>query len=288
MKLLEDHVVLITGGGSGLGLGVARHCLEQGAEVAILEVSGAKVADLRAEFGDRVLVRQGDVRQIEDLQDMRAAIEGRYGRLNALIGSQGVFDGNVPLSKTPLDRIPALFDELFHVNVLGYVLSAKVFVDLLEKNDGAIVLTASTAAYAADGGGLFYSASKGAVRSVINQLAFEFAPRVRVNGVAPSGIANSQLQGPKALGMDHQKQSDIPKEDFLAQFKALMPLKHLPTPEEYGWLYAFLASRHNTLMTGQTIVADQGLFNRAVLTQDLPGAESVAGGIGTPVVAPVH
>lgn len=285
MQLLEKHIVLITGGGSGLGLGVARHCLDEGAQVAILEVSEKKVAELREEFGDRVLVRQGDVRRTEDLQGMREAILGRHDRLDAVIGCHGIFDGNLPLIDTPLEKIPSLFDELFQVNVLGYILCAKVFGELLERSGGAIVLTSSTAAFAADGGGLFYSASKGAVRSVVNQLAFEFAPRVRVNGVAPSGIANSQLQGPQALGMQAQKQSDIPKEDFLAQFRALMPLDHLPTPEEYGWLYAFLASRHNTLMTGQTIVADQGLFNRAVLTQKLPGAETVAGGIGTPVVA---
>lgn len=282
MHLLDNHVVLITGGGSGLGLGIARHCLAEGAEVAILEISPEKVEALQTEFGDRVLIRQGDVRSTADLEAMRAAIQQRYGKLNALIGAQGVFDGNLPLKETPLEQLPNLFDELFHINVLGYVLSAKVFIDLLEASNGAVVLTSSTAAYAADGGGLFYAASKGAVRSIVNQLAFEFAPKVRVNGVAPSGIANSQLQGPQSLGMGHMKQSDIPKEDFLAQFQELMPLKHLPTPEEYGWLYAFLASGQNTLMTGQTIVADQGLFNRAVLTQERPGEGGVAGGIGTP------
>ncbi|MPV89512.1 SDR family oxidoreductase [Georgenia ruanii] len=274
MQLLDDHVVLVTGGGSGLGLGVARQCLAEGAQVAILEIAQDKVDQLRAELGDDVLVLQGDVRRVADLEATRAAVVERFGRLNALIGCQGIFDGNIPLRQTPLERIDALFDEVFHVNVKGYVLSAKVFVDLLEENDGAIVLTSSTAAYAADGGGLFYSASKGAVRSVVNQLAFELAPRVRVNGVAPSGIANSQLQGPAALGLETSKQSDIPKEDFLAQFRQLMPLQHLPTPEEYGWLYAFLASRHNTLVTGQTLVADQGLFNRAVLSSG-----SKAGGI---------
>jgi NAD(P)-dependent dehydrogenase (short-subunit alcohol dehydrogenase family) len=274
VQLLDDHVVLIMGGGSGLGLGVARQCLEEGADVAILEIAHEKVDQLKSEFGDRVLVRQGDVRSLDDLHALQDAIVERYGRLSALIGCQGIFDGNIPLRDTPVERIDSLFDELFHVNVKGYILAARVFVDLLEQSDGAIVLTSSTAAYAADGGGLFYSATKGAVRSVVNQLAFEFAPRVRVNGVAPSGIANSQLQGPAALGLEAVKQSDIPKEDFLAQFRTLMPLQHLPTPEEYGWLYAFLASRRNTLMTGQTIVADQGLFNRAVLSTG-----SKAGGI---------
>lgn len=277
MQMLDRHVALITGGGSGLGLGLARHFLGEGAQVAILEVSSAKVGSLRAEFGDRVLVCQGDVTRVADILACREAIVKRYGRLDALVGAHGIFDGMVPLKDTPLERIGDLFDEVFHINVKGNILLARIFLDLLEVSGGAIVMTASTAAFAADGGGLIYSASKGAVRSVVNQLAFEFAPRVRVNGVAPAGIANSQLRGPEALGMQNQLQSDIPKDVFLAKFRELSLIKDLPTPEEHGPLYAFLASRHNRIMTGQTVVADQGLLNRAVLTG--PGGV-VAGGIG--------
>jgi NAD(P)-dependent dehydrogenase (short-subunit alcohol dehydrogenase family) len=128
-----------------------------------------------------------------------------------------------------------------------------------------MVLTTSTAAYAADGGGAVYSASKGAIRSLVNQLAFECAPHVRVNAVAPAGIANSQLSGPRSLGLEAQKQSDIPEDAFLSMFRSLSLLKELPTPEDHGPLYAFLASRQNRIMTGQTVVADQGMLNRAVL-----------------------
>lgn len=266
MQMLDDHVALVLGGGSGLGLGIARHFLGEGAKVAILEISQAKVDALRAEFGDDVLLLQGDVTRIEDLQAARQAILDRFGRLDALIGAQGIFDGNIRLREIPLDRIEKVFDELMHVDVLGYVYAARVFADDLEATRGAIVLTSSTAAYAADGGGLFYTAAKGAVRSVVNQLAFEFAPAIRVNGVAPSGIANSQLQGPRALGLENNKQSDIPKEAFEKQFRSLTLVPRLPTPEEYAPLYAYLASRNNTTMTGQTIVADQGLFNRAVIS----------------------
>ncbi|WP_323101301.1 SDR family oxidoreductase [Intrasporangium sp. YIM S08009] len=266
MTLLDDHVVLITGGGSGLGLGIARHFREQGARLAILEISEAKLVDLKAEFGDDVLLLQGDVTRVEDLRAARAAVLDRYGRVDALVGAQGIFDGNIPLRDIPLEKVKGTFDEVMHVDVLGYIYSARVFLEDLEKTNGAMVFTSSTAAYAADGGGLFYTAAKGAVRSVINQLAFEFAPKVRVNGVAPSGIANSQLQGPRALGLEDHKQSDIPVEDFTRQFLSLTLMPTLPTPEEYAPLYAYLASRHNTTMTGQTIVADQGLFNRAVIS----------------------
>ncbi|MGW5147203.1 SDR family oxidoreductase [Rhodococcus koreensis] len=266
MQMLDDHIALILGGGSGLGLGIARHFLGEGARVAIFEISESKLLDLKDEFGDDVLLVQGDVTSVDDLEAARTAVLDRFGRLDALIGAQGIFDGNIALRDIPTDRIEKVFDEVLHVDVLGYVLAARVFLEELEKTDGAIVFTSSTAAYAADGGGLFYTAAKGAVRSVINQLAFEFAPKVRVNGVAPAGIANSQLQGPRALGLENDKQSDIPAEDFTNQFLSLTLTPTLPTPEEYAPLYAYLASRTNTTMTGQTIVADQGLFNRAVIS----------------------
>jgi NAD(P)-dependent dehydrogenase (short-subunit alcohol dehydrogenase family) len=268
MRLLDGHVVLVTGGGSGLGLGIARHCLVQGAQLAIMDISPEKTARLRAEFGNRVLVVEGDCREASSLEHCRAAIEKRFGRLDALIGVQGVFDGNVRLADIPVERLDGLFDELFHVNVKGHLLAARIFHALLEKAGGAIVLTSSTAAYAADGGGAIYSATKGAIRSIVNQLAFEFAPNIRVNGVAPAGIANSQLRGPKSLGMDDFKQSDIPKDKFLAKFRSISLLQELPTPEDHGPLYAFLASRHNKIMTGQTVVADQGLLNRILLSTD--------------------
>jgi NAD(P)-dependent dehydrogenase (short-subunit alcohol dehydrogenase family) len=206
------------------------------------------------------------VTSLDDLNACRKAVLDRWGRLDALVGAQGVFDGNVPLRDVPAQNVSALFDELFRTNVLGYVLPARVFVDVLEQSDGAIVLTSSVAAYAADGGGLFYTATKGAVVSLTKQLAFEFAPRVRVNSVAPAAFTNSQLRGPASLGMEDWKQSNIPKDAFLESFKRLAPLQELPTPEDYAPLYAFLASRHNKVMTGTTVLAEQGVLNRAVLT----------------------
>ncbi len=266
MLMLDNQVVVITGGGSGLGLGLARHFIGEGAKLAIIEISQTKIDLLRAEFGDDVLVLQGDVTSIADLEAARDAVVERFGRIDALIGAQGIFDGNIPLRDIPLDRIKDVFDEVLHVDALGYILACRVFLEELEKTEGSIVLTSSTAAYAADGGGLFYTAAKGAVRSIINQLAFEFAPTVRVSGVAPSGIAGSQLRGPASLGLEHNLQSDIPVEDFTKQFLTLTLMPTLPAPEEYAPLYAYLASRQNTTMTGQTIIADQGLFNRAVIS----------------------
>lgn len=267
MQMLDDHVVLITGAGSGLGLGLARYFLGEGAQLALFEIAPTKIASLRAEFGDRVLIHQGDVTKIKDIEACKAAITKRFGKLDAVVAAHGIFDGMVPLKATAVDKIDQLFNEVFDINVKGNILLSRIFIDMLEARSGAIVLTASSAAFAADGGGLIYTASKGAIRSVVNQLAFEFSSKVRVNGVAPSGIANSQLRGPATLGMENNLQSDIPKDIFLAKFRELALLPDLPTPEDHGPIYAFLASRHNKIMTGQTVLADQGLLNRALLTE---------------------
>ncbi|KQU29410.1 MULTISPECIES: SDR family oxidoreductase [unclassified Rhodococcus (in: high G+C Gram-positive bacteria)] len=277
MQLLDDHVVLITGSGSGLGLGIARHFRDEGATLALFEYDDKKVATLREEFGSDALVVQGDVRSIADLTRCRDEIVARFGRLTSIVGAQGIWDGNVRLADTPVERVDTLLDEVFSINVKGYVLTARIFLDLLEAERGAVVWTCSQAAFAADGGGVAYTASKGAIRALVNQMSFEFAPRIRVNAVAPTGIANSQLRGPAALDLENSLQSDIPADVYRQQFEWLAPLQHMPTPEEYGPLYAFLASRHNTVMTGQTVLADSGSLNRALISipellATMPGA----------------
>ena len=276
MSMLENHVVLISGGGSGMGRGVARHFLEEGAQLAILEIVPDKVVSLKEEFGDDVLVIQGDATELADLVATKNAVIDRFGRLDAYVGCQGIFDGNLTLKEMPLEKIESTFDELFHINVLSYILAARVFVEELEKTGGSIVLTASVAAYLADGGGLFYTASKGAVRSLIGQLGLEFAPKVRVNGLAPAGFSGSELRGAAALGLEESKQSDIPKEAFLDLFKEVSLLHELPTPEDHGPLYAFLASNKNKIVTGQVFVVDQGALNRPFLS----APHRAGGGIG--------
>ncbi|MEU1692615.1 SDR family oxidoreductase [Streptomyces sp. NPDC005774] len=277
MSLLANHVVLLSGGGSGMGRGVARHFLSEGAQLAILEIVPEKVESLKEEFGDEVLVIQGDATKLADLDATKHAVLERFGRIDSYVGCQGVFDGNIPLKDMPVEKIESTFDELFHINVMSYILAARVFVDELEKTEGSIVLTASVAAFMADGGGLFYTATKGAVRSVIGQLGLEFAPKVRVNGIAPAGFAGSELRGPKALALDGQKQSDIPKEAFLNLFQEVSLLQELPTPEDHGPFYALLASKTNKIATGQVFVVDQGALNRPFLSAP---HRPTSGGIG--------
>lgn len=266
MSELKGAIIAITGAGSGLGLGLARWFSKQGAKLAIMEVAEAKVSALKAEFGPDVIIAQGDVRNIKNLQDFHDAIMKRFGKVDSLIGAQGIFDGNRPISDMPVEALAATFDEVMHINVLGYILSARIFKDSLAKSNGSIVLTASSnASYCADGGGLFYTASKHAVLGVVRQLAYEFAPCIRVNAVSPCGIAHSDLRGPQALGLEAESQKDIPKDTFMTMIRKVTLLDHLPTGEEYGPVYGLLATPNAKIITGEIIMADQGLANRPII-----------------------
>jgi 2,3-dihydroxy-2,3-dihydrophenylpropionate dehydrogenase len=267
MTDLTGAVVALTGSGSGLGLGLAQYFRSLGAKLALFDISPEKVTALQQAFGADTLVMQGDVRDIEALKAFRDATVAMFGGIDCLVGAQGIFDGNRPISELSVEKIPAAFDEVMRINVLGYILSAVVFREELAKRNGSITLTASSnASYCADGGGLLYTASKHSVLGVVRQLAFEFAPDVRVNAVSPCGIADSDLRGPGALGLEGESQNDIPKDSFMAMIRKVTLLDHLPTGAEYGPAYALLADPKQRILTGEIIMADQGLANRPIIS----------------------
>lgn len=114
------------------------------------------------------------------------------------MGNAGVWDFNTRLEKMDLAQLDASFDELFGVNVKGYLLAARAAAEALRASSGSMIFTLSNASFHAGGGGPLYVASKHAGLGLVRQLAFEFAPQVRVNAVAPGGTATA-LRGPASL-----------------------------------------------------------------------------------------
>src|SRR5690606_15774168 len=99
----------------------------------------------------------------------------------------------------PGENVSNAFSELFAVNVLAPMLGVRAAMDDLIAAKGSVILTASFASFNAAGGGALYTSSKHAVLGLIRQLAYELAPDVRVNGVAP-GVAPTRMQGLGTLG----------------------------------------------------------------------------------------
>lgn len=270
MGALQGEVVLITGGASGLGLAIVQRFLEEGASLAVLDRTPERMSDLAREHADRLSVIGGDVRSYADNHRAVEACVDRFGKLDCAIGNAGVWDYSITLDEMPDETLDAAFDELFHVNVKGYLLLAKAALPHLVRSRGSLVFTVSNAGFDPAGGGPLYTASKHAVVGLIRQLAFELAPSVRVNGVAPGPI-ETDLRGLAALG---QADTSIGSIGLSANAGRAVPLGKVPATEDYAGGYVFLASRRDSRpATGGVVKLDTGIAVRGI------GRTSAGGGL---------
>ncbi|MDD2704708.1 MAG: 3-(cis-5,6-dihydroxycyclohexa-1,3-dien-1-yl)propanoate dehydrogenase [Acidocella sp.] len=268
MSRLKDQVVFITGGGSGLGLAIVERFVSEGARVGVLERSADKTARLIEGFPDAVVAVTGDVRSYEDNERAVNATLERFGKLDVFIGNAGIWDHGASLLGTSPKRLDAGYSEIFDVNVKGYLLGARAAAPALVQSQGAIIFTLSNSAFYPGGGGPIYTATKHAAVGLVRQLAYELAPKVRVNAVAPSGMA-SDLRGPVALGQENARIMDSRSPESI---RAILPLQFFPSPEDFVGPYVMLASRaDNRTLSGVMINADCGLGIR--------GIRYVAGGL---------
>jgi NAD(P)-dependent dehydrogenase (short-subunit alcohol dehydrogenase family) len=262
MGWLEGNVAIVTGGGSGLGRAIVERFVSEGAKVGVLERSAEKLEKLAADLGDSVVTIEGDVRKYADNVRVVEETVARFGRLDTFIGNAAIWDFSTKLVDIPEDRIDELFDEMFHINVKGYLNGAKAAVRELVKTGGSVILTVSNAGFYPGGGGPLYTGSKHAVVGLIKELAFEFAPKVRVNGVAPGGML-TDLRGPESLGLSDMTIADVPLADLV---KVATVLQKLPEPADYTGHYVLLASKENSsTATGAVINCDGGMGVRGLV-----------------------
>jgi len=261
MGRLDGQAILVSGGASGLGEAIVTRCIDEGARVAVLDRSDAGCRALETRFGEKVVCVTGDVRRIEDNERAVSTCVATFGALDTAIGNAGIWDYNVALVDLPADRLTETFDELFHINVLGYLLLAKAALKPLVASRGALVFTVSNAGFLPAGGGPLYTGTKHAVVGLIRQLAYELAPYVRVNGVAPGAIATA-LKGPESLGMAERK---FPGARLTETAAGFVPIGRMPTPAEYAGAYVFFASREdNVPATGSVLNHDGGFGVRGI------------------------
>ena len=262
MTWLDGQVALITGGASGLGRAVVERFVREGARVAVLDRSREKLEALERDLGPSVVAVPGDVTTLEDNERAVAATVEAFGRLDTFIGNAGIHDASVPLVDLEAERLSTAFDQLFGVNVKGYLLGAKAALEALRQSEGRVIFTVSNAGFDPGGGGVLYTASKWAVRGLITQLAYEFAPRIRVNGVAP-GPFESDLSGPRAFGLEG---ATIARAEGMAErVGAASPLGFLPNAADYTGMYVLLAARSESLtITGSVIRGDGGVGIRGL------------------------
>ena len=244
---LEGKTALITGAASGIGRAVATRFVSEGANVVAFdraEPSSGVAFDARAYASIA-----GDVRSAADNRRAVDLALSRFGGLDAFVGNAGVYDNRRALRTFSARELDTAFDELFSVNVKGYLLGALAAVDALAKARGCIIFTSSISGDRAGFGGALYVASKHAINGLTKQLALELAPDIRVNAVAP-GYVPTGLRGLESLGDGASSTGPTANQ---------MPLQTLPTADDVAGAYVFLASDAcSRTATGTVLALDGG------------------------------
>jgi 2,3-dihydroxy-2,3-dihydrophenylpropionate dehydrogenase len=266
---LKDYVALITGGGSGIGRAVAERFVAEGASVTILGRNGAELAEVvdASPEPSRMHAVTADVRNSEQLHRAVDETVQRFGKLDTLVANAGIWDYHRQLTKLTGAQLEETFDEVFAINVKGYMLAVEAAWRELVKTRGSVVMTLSNASFFVNGGGPVYTASKHACLGLMRELAFELAPKVRVNGVA-CGAMNTQLRGPEALNLHTRTLAASFAKKKPGDPPPPIPLHDSSTdPRDFTGPYVLLASREQSgPITGQALSVDGGIGVRGFAT----------------------
>lgn len=257
---LQDKVVIVTGGTSGIGEAVARRFIQEGAQVGIIGRSKDKLDDMSEEFGESMVTVEGDVSNYEDNEKIVRATVEKFGKLDVFIANAGVFDGFAKFLDVSPEDVSEAYDFLFNVNVKGSFLGAKAAAEELLKTKGSFIFTVSGASFYPDGGGVWYTASKHAQIGLLRQLAFELAPDVRVNAVAPGGTLTALSVIPPL----QPYVKIIDNETKAKNIRRRNPLQIAMSSEDHVGAYVLLASDESKAITGEIISSDGGLSVRGL------------------------
>ncbi|MCK1819052.1 SDR family oxidoreductase [Streptomyces sp. XM83C] len=244
---LSGKVALITGASRGIGYGIAEALVARGDRVCITGRGEDALKEAAERLGaDRVLTVAGkahdDAHRAEAVERTMEA----FGRIDYLVNNAGTNPVFGPIADLDLN----VARKVFETNVISALGFAQLTWHAWQKdNGGAIVNIASVAGLAPSPFIGAYGISKAAMINLTVQLAHEYAPRVRVNAIAPAVVKTKFAQ---ALYEGREEEA-----------AAAYPLKRLGVPSDIGGAAAFLTSDQSDWITGQTLVVDGGIFLNA-------------------------
>jgi NAD(P)-dependent dehydrogenase (short-subunit alcohol dehydrogenase family) len=249
-------VAIVTGAGGGIGRAVSVALARSGARVVAVDFErepGLQTTQLIRESGGEAVFVQADVRRAEDVTGyVREAALAFGGRIDVFVNNAGWQGLVAPVTDYPEE----VFDQVMAVNVRGVFLGLKhVLPVMIAQGSGAIVNTASIAAYVGTRNLAPYSASKHAVLGLTKSVAQEVARKgVRVNAVCPGPVDTPMIQRIEA----EQAQGDL--ESLRKKRVASIPDGRYAQPEEVANLILYLVSDLSSHITGQGVQINGGAF----------------------------
>lgn len=241
MARFDNKTVVITGGGSGMGLATAQAFLAENANVAICGRTQEKLDKAAETLGkpDNILTCAVDVSKPNELEKMYDLVSKKFGKINIVFANAGIGD----LTGIE-DCDEATFDKIVGTNFKGVFFTVQKA--LPHMNDGgAIVLNASLTQHQGLANMTVYAATKAAVSQMARSLATLLLPRgIRVNAISPGVIATEmteQAAGEMTEGLMQQ-----------------IPMGRLGQPEEIAKAVLFLASEDASYIAGEDLLVDGG------------------------------
>jgi meso-butanediol dehydrogenase / (S,S)-butanediol dehydrogenase / diacetyl reductase len=268
---LQDKVALITGGGRGIGVGIANVLVERGAAVAVCDLDGAtaqETADAINAAGGNAIGGAVDVTDPDSLGHFAGRTISELGGIDICVANAGVIGGRGFSER--VDFTKEDWDMTFAVNVQGMTNTTDAVKEhMKEREEGKIVIIASHGGRKPRGVGDTgrgnaqhpYLVSKAAAIQYTHLLAMELGGyNINVNAVCPGRLWTAMWE---AIAINHKELNPAyaemtPYEIFIDQIKATMPLGRPQTPEDIGKTVAFLSSTDAAEITGQAINVNGG------------------------------
>ena len=242
----KGKVAVVTGGNSGIGLGVAKAYAEEGAKVAITGRNEKSLESAAEEIGKGTLALQSDSGSVAEIERAINKIGEYFGRIDALFVNAGV------AKLLPFEKITEeIFDEMVRINMKGVFFTVQTAVPLMPKGS-AIVLNGSINGHLGMPGTTVYGASKAAVINMAKTFSAELLEKgIRVNTVSPGPITSSLLARD---GVSQEKLQETKN-----WIQSQIPAKRFGTPEEIAAAVLYLTSSESAFVLGAELIIDGGM-----------------------------
>lgn len=241
---LEGKLALVTGGGTGIGLGISKALLDAGAKVVITGRREAVLQEAVNKLGEGAFYIVNDITDKKAIPDLVKEIETSIGDIDILVNNAGIHYKALAQDTSDYD-----FERIIQTNILSvFTLTRECANYMLKRKRGSIIMISSMAGLFGIDKVVAYSVSKTALTGLVNSLVTEYSKfNVRVNAIAPGWIESNMFLN--AINQDEARKQQIINR---------IAMDHFGKPEDIGNAAVFLSSNAAKYVTGVILPVDGG------------------------------